>query len=176
MVDVGDEVDAGRLPAAGTPGGLDQIAVSGPSGPESYRSAQRRTTAEVAMADYARTGMGVFEAWERRDFDALVQVMSDGVVVNDVPRNLLIKGKSEVKDWFHAWVAACPDSTAGATLVAAADDVVVIQGVWQGRNTGSFGPMAPTGRSIAMPWVGIARLTPPDTWPVGTPTTTSSRS
>ena len=84
--------------------------------------------------------------------------MAEDVSVNDNPRGQVIKGRAAVRDWYASWAGACPDSVAGATVVAASGDTVAIEGVWVGKNTGTFGPFAATGRSVSMPWVNVLRF------------------
>jgi steroid delta-isomerase-like uncharacterized protein len=110
------------------------------------------------MTDSAAGALSLFGAWEKRDFNGLVQQMADNVVVNDFPRGVVIKGPSDVKDWFAAWAEACPDSTAGVTVAAASDDTAVTQGLYAGTNTGPFGPLAATGRSVSMPFANVIRF------------------
>jgi steroid delta-isomerase-like uncharacterized protein len=112
----------------------------------------------VDMADTAAAGRSLYEAWEKRDFDAVGARMADDVSFNDAPRGEVIKGKAAVKDWYASWAGACPDSVAGATVVAASDDTAVFEGVWEGTNTGPFGPFPATGRSVSMPWVNVLRF------------------
>jgi steroid delta-isomerase-like uncharacterized protein len=110
------------------------------------------------MADSASGGRALYEAWEQRDFDGVGEQLSEDVAFDDVPRGQVITGRSAVKDWYASWVSACPDSVAGATVVAASDDTAVFEGVWAGTNTGAFGPFPATGRPVSMPWVNVLRF------------------
>ncbi|MFN0092316.1 MAG: ester cyclase [Acidimicrobiales bacterium] len=110
------------------------------------------------MSSTTEVARSVYEAWEKRDFDALVDHMTDDVIFNDFPSGQIIKGRPAVKDFYASWAAACPDSVCGANVIAASDDTVVIEGVWHGTNSGSFGPFPSTGRSVSMPWVNVLRF------------------
>ena len=110
------------------------------------------------MTDSAARALSLFDTWEKRDFDGLRQQMADDVVVKDHPRGLVIKGPSDVKAWFASWAEACPDSTAGVTVAAASDDAAVTEGLYAGTNTGPFGPLAATGRSVSMPFANVIRF------------------
>jgi steroid delta-isomerase-like uncharacterized protein len=112
------------------------------------------------MADSASGGRALYEAWEQRDFDAVGEQLAEDVAFDDLPRGQVIKGRSAVKDWYASWVSACPDSVAGATVVAASDGTAVFEGVWAGTNTGAFGPFPATGRPVSMPWVNVLRFDP----------------
>ena len=110
------------------------------------------------MADITAAGRSLYEAWEKRDFEAFEDFLADGVSFNDTSRGQVVKGKAAVKDWYASWTTACPDSVAGATVVAASDDTAVFEGVYAGTNTGAFGPFLATGRSVSLPWINVAPL------------------
>jgi len=110
------------------------------------------------MSDNAATAQSLYEAWEKRDFDALVENMADGVVFNDATSGRVINGKADVREFYASWATACPDSVCGATVIVASDDAVAIEGVWEGTNTGAFGPLPATGRSVSMPWANVLRF------------------
>ena len=110
------------------------------------------------MPDNATIARSFFEAWEKRDFDALGKYFAEGVSFNDPPRNQVIKGKKDLSDFYESWALACPDSTCGATVIAASGDTVAVEGVWVGTNSGPFGPFPATGRSVSMPWVNVLRF------------------
>ena len=110
------------------------------------------------MPDYAATGQSLFDAWEKRDFDAIAQLMADDVAFIDAPRQQTIKGKSAVREWYASWAEACPDAVAGGNVIAASGDTVTVEGVYAGTNTGPFGPLPATGRSVSMPWANVLRF------------------
>jgi steroid delta-isomerase-like uncharacterized protein len=105
------------------------------------------------MSDNSGIASAVFEAWEKRDFDAVVENMAEDVVVTDRSRGETIKGRAEVKAFYASWASACPDSTCGYQVVAASGDAVAVEGLWSGTNTGPFGPFEPSGRTVSMPWI-----------------------
>jgi steroid delta-isomerase-like uncharacterized protein len=107
------------------------------------------------MPDNSAAGQSLFDAWEKREFDVMVENMTEDVSINDAPRNQVITGKAAVKEWYASWAGACPDSVAGAAVSAASGHTVAIEGVWIGTNTGPFGPLAATGKSVSMPWVNV---------------------
>lgn len=110
------------------------------------------------MSDTRAAGQSLYDSWEKRDFDAVEDCFADEVSFQDVPRGQVFKGKTAVKDWYASWAAACPDSVAGATIVAATDGAAVFEGVWAGTNSGAFGPFPATGRSVSLPWLNVLRF------------------
>jgi steroid delta-isomerase-like uncharacterized protein len=110
------------------------------------------------MSDTSAAGQALYESWEKRDFDAFEACLAEGVSFHDAARGQTITGKAAVKDWYASWVTACPDSVAGATVVATSDDTAVFEGVFAGTNTGAFGPFPATGRSVSLPWTNVLRF------------------
>jgi steroid delta-isomerase-like uncharacterized protein len=108
------------------------------------------------MPDNAAMVASIFEAWERRDYDAVVKDMTDDVMVS--ASGVDIKGKADVKAWYASWAVACPDGLAGAVGAAASGDTAVIEGLYTGTNTGPFGPFPATGRTVSMPWANVYRF------------------
>jgi steroid delta-isomerase-like uncharacterized protein len=110
------------------------------------------------MAEIAGIASALFDAWERRDFDAIVANMADDVVLQDQPRGESIKGRDDIKAFYASWAVACPDATCGYSVFAASGDAVAVEGVYAGTNTGPFGPFGPTGRSVSIPWINNIRF------------------
>lgn len=110
------------------------------------------------MTDRAARALSLFDAWERRDYGAVMEHMAKGALVKDAPRGLVLGDPSDVRDWFESWVTACPDATAGATVPVASTDGAVVQGVYVGTNTGPFGPLPATGRAVSMPFAIVIRF------------------
>jgi len=106
----------------------------------------------------AAAGQSLFHAWEKRDVDAMGKHFADDVSFTDAPRQQVIKGRPAVTEWYASWATACPDGVAGAAVVSASEDTVAIEGLYTGTNTGPFGPLPPTGRSVSMPWSNILRF------------------
>jgi steroid delta-isomerase-like uncharacterized protein len=110
------------------------------------------------MPDYTAPGQSLFDAWEKRDFDAIGQLMDEDVAFIDAPRQQTVRGRNAVRDWYASWADACPDAVAGGKVIAASEDTVAVAGVYAGTNTGPFGPLPATGRSVSMPWANVLRF------------------
>jgi steroid delta-isomerase-like uncharacterized protein len=110
------------------------------------------------MADNAATARTLFEAWEKRDFDAFFDRLAGDVSFNDAPRGQVVNGQANVRDWYASWATAFPDAVAGATVVCASGDSVAVEGLFAGTNTGDFGPLAATGKSVSLPWANVLRF------------------
>jgi steroid delta-isomerase-like uncharacterized protein len=112
------------------------------------------------MSDNSMTARAIYESWEKRDYDGIVENMIEQVVFTDMARSQVHDGRAAVRDFFESWATACPDSGCGAKVIAYSDGVVVVEGVWVGTNTGPFGPFGATGQEVSMPWVNVLRFNP----------------
>jgi steroid delta-isomerase-like uncharacterized protein len=107
------------------------------------------------MADRVATALALFDEWERRDFDRVVAHFADGAVVRDYPRDITLSAPGDIRAWMESWATACPDSTAGAKATVSSPNGAVIEGTYAGTNTGPFGPLPASGRSVSMPFAII---------------------
>jgi steroid delta-isomerase-like uncharacterized protein len=112
----------------------------------------------INMSDAASAGQAFIDALEKRDFDAMGECLAEEVTFNDAPRGQVINGRAAVRDWYTAWLDACPDAVIGATLASASNDTAVFEGVFAGTNTGPLGPYAATGRPVSVPYVNVFRF------------------
>jgi steroid delta-isomerase-like uncharacterized protein len=111
----------------------------------------------VATATRAQAALELFEAWERRDFDAAAELVADNIAFQDHPAQRAINGRREFLDWHESWAKAATDSTASPRLLDAGDQAVIL-GVWRGTNDGQFGPFPATGRRVDVPFVFVANF------------------
>lgn len=105
----------------------------------------------------AQAALGLFEAWERRDFDAAAELVAENVTFEDHPSGRTLTGRREFLEWFESWTTACTDSTVSPTVLDAGQHAV-IQGVWGGTNDGPFGPFPATGRRVEVPFANVMRF------------------
>ena len=104
------------------------------------------------MTDRSATALALFEEWEKRDFDSVMAHFADGGVVRDHPRDITLTAPADIRAWMESWATACPDSTAGARATVSSSSGAVIEGTYAGTNTGPFGPLPASGRSVSMPF------------------------
>jgi len=110
------------------------------------------------MPDNAAAGQSLFEAWEKRDSEAMGQHFADDVSFTDAPRQMEVTGKDAVRDWYASWSVAFPDGKAGAKVVSSSEDTVVVEGLLVGTNDGPLGPLPATGKPLSLPWSNILRF------------------
>jgi steroid delta-isomerase-like uncharacterized protein len=110
------------------------------------------------MTNAGAAAVGLFDDWERRDFDAVVARFGPDAVVRDHPRDIALSAPADIRAWFEGWAAACPDSTASAQATVSTDDGAVIEGLYAGTNTGAFGTVPATGRPVSLAYAGVFRF------------------
>ena len=104
------------------------------------------------MTECAAIALALFDEWEKRDYDAIMDRFADGAVVHDHPRNTKLTTRPEIRAWMESWVTACEDSTASAKATVSSPNGAVIEGIYAGTNTGPLGPLPASGRTVSMPF------------------------
>ncbi len=104
------------------------------------------------------THRAAHEAWNRRDFDAIVSAMVENVTYVDHPRDITISARDEFKEWAAAWAQFFSDGKITDARYNDAGDTVVAQFVARGTNDGAFGPYPATGREVTFPICEILRF------------------
>lgn len=99
------------------------------------------------------------EAFNRRDWAAVVQDFTTDAEYTDHPRKVVFKGPQELVDYLKAgWVAPFSDSAITDAQYIDAGDHVVAHFTGTGINDGTFGPMPRTIRPIYIPICEILRF------------------
>lgn len=113
------------------------------------RSDERR---EVNKSVVVRT----FEAIASHDFDALDEVMAEGMSFSDPL--LEMEGLENYKDLMRGRISALPDTATEIHEILADDDVVVVHFTYRGTHTGEYNGIEPTGNTVEGTAVMIDRL------------------
>jgi steroid delta-isomerase-like uncharacterized protein len=95
------------------------------------------------------------ESWNRRDFDASVSMMAESVSYTDHARNVVLKSRSEFKDWVMAWAKAFSDAKITNTRYIDAGDTVIAEFTAEGTHDGPLGSLAPSGRRMSFAFCEI---------------------
>ena len=114
------------------------------------------------MADNVRFILGLYDAWNARDFDTLADAMApDGTIV--------IAGTGDVFDgpdgsriYSQSWANGFPDSQVVIDNIFGAGDQVVVEFTGRGTHTGtletSMGAIPPTGRSVTIKLCDVVQI------------------
>ena len=95
-------------------------------------------------------GKAAHQAFNKRDFDGVVSVMTDDVTYHDQARGITFRGKEEYLQYARGWVEAFSDAEICEATYIDAGDTVVAQFTGCGKNDGPLGQLAPTGKSAAL--------------------------
>ena len=109
------------------------------------------------MPDNATIAQSLFDAWEKRTSipsERNWPVTSLSTMRLAARRQRASRCEGLVRVVGHG----LPDTVAGMTVVAESGDTVAIQGLFEGTNTGDFGSLPATGRSVSLPWVNVLRF------------------
>jgi steroid delta-isomerase-like uncharacterized protein len=98
------------------------------------------------------------DAFNRRDFDAVIAVFTDGFKYVDHPRGQT-HGKQQFKtDFMQGWVNAFSDAQVTDREYLDAGDTVICRFTGRGTNDGSIEGAPPTGRTMSLPFCEIFRF------------------
>ena len=95
------------------------------------------------------------KALNAHDVDTQVSYWTDDCVYDFVPLPTPFRGKAVARTFFEGLLAGIPDFTATASHVWAAGNIVVVECVARGTQTGEWMGIPPTGKSIQMPHIDL---------------------
>jgi steroid delta-isomerase-like uncharacterized protein len=90
------------------------------------------------------------EAWNRRDFDGVVQNVSENVNYSDRARGSTMNSKQQFRQFVEAWAQGFSNGKIVNPQYLEAGDTVIAQFTMEGTNDGSFMGMKPTGRRASV--------------------------
>lgn len=92
------------------------------------------------------------EAFNRRDFGAMVKEYADSISWTDQARGITFRTPQEFRDDFlEGWVQASSDCQVTDARYADAGDMVVARFTARGTNDGPLGPFPATGKAWVLP-------------------------
>lgn len=102
------------------------------------------------------------QAFNRRDWTAVVQNFAADTEYSDQARGMTLKGPQQFADYLRAtWVAPFSDAAVTEVSYLDAGNQVIARYTVTGTNDGAFGPMPRTGRRISIPFCEIMRFNAP---------------
>lgn len=97
-------------------------------------------------------------AFNRRDFDAVVETMAPGFTYRDHARGATFDGREGFREFMQGWATAFSNARAADAHYIDGGDVVVALFVGRGTNDGPLGPMPATGREMELPLCEVMRF------------------
>ena len=98
------------------------------------------------------------QAFNRRDFDACLAVLSENVVYQDNGRNMTIRGREGFRQFMEGWVIAFSDAEVSDPVYIDGGNTVVAQFIARGLNDGPFGSLPASGRQMQLPMCEVFRF------------------
>lgn len=102
-----------------------------------------------------------YEAWNRNDWDAISDFLSEQVELDDVALGRTIHGRSEYLRYAKAWREAFPSGKITVRRIGGAareGETMVVEYVASGRQEGHWGVFEPTGRNTTMRFCDLLRF------------------
>jgi steroid delta-isomerase-like uncharacterized protein len=88
------------------------------------------------------------QAFNRRDFDAVVSQMTEDVSYHDRARDITFRGRAGFKEFMQGWVTAFSSCEVSEPSYLDAGDTVIAEFTGRGVNDGPLGPLPATGKSV----------------------------
>jgi steroid delta-isomerase-like uncharacterized protein len=98
------------------------------------------------------------QAYNRRDFDAILNVITEDCIYQDQARGVTYCGREDFRDFLQGWATSSSDGQVSEPSYIDAGDVVVAEFHARGINDGPLGPLPATGRRMDVPMCEIMRF------------------
>jgi predicted ester cyclase len=98
------------------------------------------------------------QAFNRRDFEAVANTMTENVIYRDRARDVSFRGRTGFKEFMQGWVAMFSNAEVSEPVYIDAGDTVVAQFVGRGVNDGPLGPLPATGKPVNFNFCEILRF------------------
>lgn len=98
------------------------------------------------------------QAFNRRDFKAVVNAMTDNVTYRDLARGVTYEGHAGFIEFMQGWVTRFSDAQVSDPSYLDAGDVVIAEFMGRGVNDGPFGPLPATGKRMDITMCEIVRF------------------
>ena len=116
----------------------------------------------MAGEDNAAVVRTVYSGFNTGDIDAVVALVTDDFVLEDVAQGLTFRGPAGGREWLSAWRTAVPDSLTEITSLIEQGDWIATEHTGRGTHTGPLrtpaGELPPTGRPIELRFAEIFEL------------------
>jgi len=96
------------------------------------------------------TFRAAFQAFNRRDFDAVLRVIAEDAIFHDRARDVTFKGRNGFREFMQGWVTAFSNAEVVEPKFIDAGDIVVAEFIGRGLNDGPLGPLPPTGKQLSL--------------------------
>src|SRR6185437_2173853 len=112
--------------------------------------------------DNTRIARSVYDAYNKRDFNAAAKLASEGYEAHDMAMGEIMHGPDGGKKDLERWATAFPDSRADIVHLGATDDGAVVEFTGRGTHTGSLdtpmGPIAATNKKVELSFCDVMEI------------------
>jgi len=98
-----------------------------------------------------------FEAFDRKDVDAIVASYRDDAVLTDHAAQQTAKGPAEIREYYEAQFAFSSDQATAGLEIMASEDWTIIRGLLRGTHDGPLAGVEPTGRRFEGSYCNLVR-------------------
>jgi steroid delta-isomerase-like uncharacterized protein len=98
------------------------------------------------------------QAFNRRDFDAIVNMMAEDFTYRDHARGITFNGRDGFREFMQAWVTALSNAEVYEPTYIDGGDVVVAEFIGQGINDGPLGPFPKTDKQMILDFCEMMRF------------------
>lgn len=111
------------------------------------------------MAIRSELARKMYEGFNRRDYDAGVEALSERCQIINVPFGESFTGKEGARDFMRRWAAAFSDARVEVKNLILSDDYAVVEFLGRGTHTGSLstpvGTLEATGKQAEVPFCDV---------------------
>lgn len=104
------------------------------------------------------TARAAYQAFNSRDFDAILRMVSDRVIYEDRARGETFKGRDGYLGFLQGWVASFSNAECAQLKLVDGGDTVVAEFIGRGTNDGPLGPLPKSGKQLNLPFCEIIRF------------------
>ena len=104
----------------------------------------------MTSADLERLIDGWATAWSSHDAERVVALFTDDCLFEDVPFNVVTRGKEQLRGFANGAFSAIPDISFALTGRVAAGEGAAIEWIMAGTHTGDFPGMPATGKRFSV--------------------------
>jgi steroid delta-isomerase-like uncharacterized protein len=94
------------------------------------------------------TFIAAHQAFNRRDFEAVVNAVAEDVTYRDRARDITFRGRAGFKEFMQGWVAAFSNAEVCEPVYIDGGDTVIAQFTACGDNDGPLGTLPATGKPV----------------------------